>query len=218
MGGTGIRPAGLIRQEISDLTEYLDGVPEALRASGALQAYEARLADLQDELLLSSLVESLPRVPMDRASALTPLSSPPLAEALLGAAQSRLERRLKSQAKLRATLNFAGILASAVSGILAYLLPRTDVPPIAVVAAAAVAFTAMLASLVYAPVGSALEYQRAIVRLTSVRTYLSVSAEGEPDPEMRTRYLSSILAEMEAGSADAALPGADRALQREQVP
>lgn len=217
MGDTGIRPAGLIRQEISDLTAYLDGVPEALRASGALQSYEARLAELQDELLLSSLVESLPQIRLERASGLTPLASGLSSDTLLGATQRRLERRLSSQAKLRVVLNIAALLASATSGFLAYFMTHADVPLIAVVAAAAVAFMAMLASLLYASVDTALEYQRAIDRLNSVRTYLSVSGS-EPDIAMRTRYLSAILAEMEGGSADALLPRGHSALERERVP
>src|SRR5687768_3803690 len=46
------RPPKLIRDEIAELTAYLDGVPKALLDSGALGAYERRLAELQQELTL----------------------------------------------------------------------------------------------------------------------------------------------------------------------
>lgn len=44
------RDEASIREEIEDLSQYLAGIPEALRKNGAFMAYEARLEALQAKL------------------------------------------------------------------------------------------------------------------------------------------------------------------------
>lgn len=54
------RPADVIREEIEDLVSYLEGLPDPLRRSGAMNAYEARLHALQRELMMVSMVRKAP--------------------------------------------------------------------------------------------------------------------------------------------------------------
>lgn len=218
MSDTGIRPAELIRQEITDLAEYLEGLPEALRASGAMQAYEARLAMLEQELVFAGLGEALPPRTPDHASWLVHPSMGSPVEQMIGAAQFQLENRLQAQAKLRAWLSVAGILGSGAAGLLTYVRVHSDVPLAAVVASAAVAFASMLANVFYTPVGAALEYQRKIDHLQSLRRYLSVSADAEPDAVVRARYVDSILVEIGGDAVNASRSRTSGGLQREHVP
>lgn len=53
------RQQELIAEEIRELSSYLDGIPEALRTSGAFDAYQARLNLLRQELLVARLRETL---------------------------------------------------------------------------------------------------------------------------------------------------------------
>jgi saccharopine dehydrogenase-like NADP-dependent oxidoreductase len=52
------RQSSVIREEISDLSTYLNNLPEATRSSGAFESYELRLIQLHEELSLR-LVEDL---------------------------------------------------------------------------------------------------------------------------------------------------------------
>ncbi|HYO14396.1 MAG TPA: hypothetical protein VE685_14465 [Thermoanaerobaculia bacterium] len=51
------REAEGLRDEIKDLTAYLEGLPEELRQGGAFAPYEARLDELKRELALAELRE-----------------------------------------------------------------------------------------------------------------------------------------------------------------
>lgn len=53
------RQQELIAEEMRELSSYLDGIPEALRTSGAFDAYQARLNLLRQELLVARLRETL---------------------------------------------------------------------------------------------------------------------------------------------------------------
>jgi len=53
------RQQKLIVEEMRELSSYLDGIPEALRTSGAFDAYQARLNLLGKELLLAHPGETL---------------------------------------------------------------------------------------------------------------------------------------------------------------
>jgi len=53
------RQQELIAEEIRELSSYLDGIPEALRTSGAFDSYQARLNLLRQELLVARLRETL---------------------------------------------------------------------------------------------------------------------------------------------------------------
>ena len=55
MSETVRRHEELIEEEIRDLSKYLDGLPTALRDSGAFDAYEARLTQLRQELARARL-------------------------------------------------------------------------------------------------------------------------------------------------------------------
>lgn len=59
MNKTKSRQQELIAEEIRELSSYLDGIPEALRTSGAFNAYQARLNLLRQELLVARLRETL---------------------------------------------------------------------------------------------------------------------------------------------------------------
>ena len=62
--------AASLEKEIRDLSGYLDAVPAALRASGALAAYENRLAQLKQELeLMLQLLSQTQLPPADESSA-----------------------------------------------------------------------------------------------------------------------------------------------------
>ena len=45
----------LVLEEIHDLSKYLDGIPEAIRATGLFAAYQARLVALQEEVIQKTL-------------------------------------------------------------------------------------------------------------------------------------------------------------------
>ena len=51
MSETKSRQETLILEEINDLSKYLEGIPEALRAKGIFEAYYDRLETLQEELV-----------------------------------------------------------------------------------------------------------------------------------------------------------------------
>jgi len=53
------RQQELIAEEMRELSFYLDGIPEALRTSGAFDSYHARLNLLRQELLVARLRETL---------------------------------------------------------------------------------------------------------------------------------------------------------------
>lgn len=57
MSGTSMREAAGLRDEIKDLSAYLEGLPEKLRQGGAFAPYEARLDELKKELALAELRE-----------------------------------------------------------------------------------------------------------------------------------------------------------------
>jgi len=59
MNKTKSRQQELIVEEMRELSSYLDGIPEALRTSGAFDAYQARLNLLRQELLVARLRETL---------------------------------------------------------------------------------------------------------------------------------------------------------------
>ena len=50
-----IRKPAIIQEEIDDLLQYLNGIPEQLRTSGAFNAYEQWLVELKEELVASEL-------------------------------------------------------------------------------------------------------------------------------------------------------------------
>ena len=50
-----LREVATIQEEISDLSEYLDGLPKELRNNGAFRSYEYRMVDLNRELAQSML-------------------------------------------------------------------------------------------------------------------------------------------------------------------
>jgi len=53
------RQQEVIAEEMRELSSYLDGIPEALRISGAFDSYHARLNLLRQELLVARLRETL---------------------------------------------------------------------------------------------------------------------------------------------------------------
>ena len=59
MNKTKSRQQELIVEEMRELSSYLDGIPEALRTSGAFDAYHARFNLLRQELLVARLRETL---------------------------------------------------------------------------------------------------------------------------------------------------------------
>jgi len=42
-----------LREEIQDLANYLAGLPDELKASGAFEPYEARMRELQEQLTMA---------------------------------------------------------------------------------------------------------------------------------------------------------------------
>ncbi len=59
MNQTKSRQQELIVEEIQELSSYLDGIPDALKTSGAFDSYFARLKLLRQELLVARLRETL---------------------------------------------------------------------------------------------------------------------------------------------------------------
>jgi len=50
---TQLRDPSITKQELEDLLNYLNGLPAEMRRSGAFTAYEQRVAELKQELILS---------------------------------------------------------------------------------------------------------------------------------------------------------------------
>ncbi len=55
------RNSSVVREELSDLTGYLDNLPPAVRNSGVFKSYELRLRALNEELSLAENSENFPK-------------------------------------------------------------------------------------------------------------------------------------------------------------
>jgi len=60
------RQEALILEEIDDLSKYLEGIPETVRARGIFEAYYDRLDELQEELVQS--IMSSPSFRIDKTA------------------------------------------------------------------------------------------------------------------------------------------------------
>ena len=63
-----IRDPALLREELEDLLNYLNGLPDLARRTGAFTAYEQRVGELSRELVLSDMHRSLDFQLLDHAT------------------------------------------------------------------------------------------------------------------------------------------------------
>jgi len=57
--GVDVRDPAVVREELADLLEYLNGLPEEIRQAGAFVSYEQRAAELSRELVLTDMLLKL---------------------------------------------------------------------------------------------------------------------------------------------------------------
>ncbi len=57
--GVDVRDPAVVREELSDLVAYLNGLPEEIRQAGAFLSYEQRAAELSRELVLTDMLLKL---------------------------------------------------------------------------------------------------------------------------------------------------------------
>jgi hypothetical protein len=62
-----LRDPGVVKEELRDLTAYLDGLPEEIRASGGFDSYERRVGELSRELMLNTVWQFVREFPEARA-------------------------------------------------------------------------------------------------------------------------------------------------------
>jgi hypothetical protein len=67
---TEVRNASLAKEELQDLLNYLNGLPEDIRHGGAFAAYEERVGELSREVIMGEMVLLAPRFPAQFAEAL----------------------------------------------------------------------------------------------------------------------------------------------------
>jgi hypothetical protein len=57
--GSDIRDPAAMREELADLSEYLNGLPDEIRRTGAFTAYDQRAGELSRELVLADILLTL---------------------------------------------------------------------------------------------------------------------------------------------------------------
>jgi hypothetical protein len=172
MTQTEFRPTGLILEELSDLTRYMESVPPHVKSSGVLAGYEARLRELQNELIASyidKLIGSQLDVKPDKE-----FQSLRDAESASAAARSiaNLERKYRLSARknrnLQGALNYTAMLTAgfgAAASLLGFF--RLAVP-----IASLITFAAILLEMVLRVPTKALENQRQLDAIMFLKDHL----------------------------------------------
>jgi hypothetical protein len=188
------RSSELIQSEMSDLARYLEGLPAELRASGALRSYEARLSQLENELLVASVAELIQQTNPAKKVEFLSLSREPeiVLDSLdreLGKAQESVKGHLRRTRIIHHILDFGSMWV-----IIGVLVFANGAELWMSIAAVLVTINAM-----YGAVDRAVEKQLLLGRFTSARKGLKALRLGNVEASSRARILTTLLTESSPG-------------------
>lgn len=125
---TELRGAPLAKEELQDLLNYLDGLPNDLRHGGAFAAYEQRVGELSREVILSEMAQYAPQLGSKFAEA---FSLGPLAYGRINDELTALARRYKQDVERKQKVGRAvhwGVLAASA----ATMVSAVSIVPLAI--------------------------------------------------------------------------------------
>jgi hypothetical protein len=195
----GLRDPSVTREELRDLLNYLNGLPEGIRRTGAFAAYEQRVGELSRELVLNDLrlfAFHLPNEDLCEPATTSTNEYVQMYERL-----SKVTHRYEHTAaqSLKASHAFQwGMVAASVCTVLSALTMHPLVVPLGIVTALAGIYVFWLA-------GRARKHEQAATRLSVLREQIShtfgpageVLGPSEYYPAS-TKRIESLLDEMKA--------------------
>lgn len=185
------RSPELIRREMADLANYLEGLPAELRSSGILRSYETRLSRLESELLVASVAELVQHRDLAKQLRLHPAPDEPAVilaslDRTLTEAQTSIRGRLRRTRLIHQALN-GGMFAVAVGAIIAGHQARWSPIPSMVLLVLLYAL-----NLLYDGVDRAVEEERLLARFSSVQDELKTVRLAKVEAGMRAGFLSQL--------------------------